>query len=163
LVTGDSTVKAVGIQQGSPRMGTTLTMALVQWPILYVAHVGDSRGYVARGGQLRRLTTDHTMAQQISERDPTLIEEGSSLHHMLWNSLGGSEDVARPQLTKFVLEVGDLLLLCSDGLNKYVGEPEIAQVLASREPLVARCRELVDRANAAGGADNVTVVIASAE
>jgi protein phosphatase len=163
LVTGDSTVKAVGAQAGSPRMGSTLTMALVQWPILYVAHVGDSRAYVARGGQLRRLTTDHTVAQQIAEKDPTMLSESSSLHHMLWNSLGGSEEVARPQIEKIPLEVGDVLLLCSDGLNKYVSEAEISEVLASREPLAARCAQLVGRANAAGGADNTTVVIASAE
>jgi protein phosphatase len=163
LVTGDSTVKAVGAQQGSPRMGTTLTMALVQWPILYVAHVGDSRGYLARAGKLRRLTTDHTMAQQIAERDPTLIEEGSSLHHMLWNCLGGSEDTARPQLTKATLELGDVLLVCSDGLTKYVSEAEISEVLTSREPLASRCAALVARANAAGGADNVTVVLACAD
>jgi protein phosphatase len=163
LVTGDSTVKAVGAQAGSPRMGTTLTMALVQWPTLYVAHVGDSRAYVARGRHLRRLTTDHTVAQQLAERDPTLINEGSALHNMLWNSLGGSEEVARPQLKKVALEVGDVLLLCSDGLTKYLGDPEISEMLASRESLAARCAQLVARANAAGGGDNVTVVIASAE
>ncbi len=161
LVTGDSTVKAVGAQAGTPRMGTTLTMALVQWPILYVAHVGDSRGYVARGGQMHRLTTDHTVAEQIAERDPTLIDEGSAFHHMLWNSLGGGEEVARPELTKFLLEVGDVLLLCSDGLSKYVSEAAISEVLASGEPLAARSAKLVASANAAGGPDNVTVVIAS--
>jgi protein phosphatase len=162
LLTGESSVKAAGVQSGNPRMGTTLTMALVQWPILYIAHVGDSRAYVARGGQLRRLTTDHTVAEQIAERDPTMLDASSALHHMLWNSLGGSEEVARPQLTKAALEVGDVILLCSDGLTKHISEPEIAAVLASREPLAACCAELVARANAAGGADNVTVVIASA-
>jgi protein phosphatase len=162
LVTGDSTVKAVGAQAGSPRMGTTLTMAFVQWPTLYVAHVGDSRCYLASGRQLRRLTTDHTVAQQIAENDPTLLDESSALHHMLWNSLGGSEEVARPQLAKISLEMGDVLLLCSDGLTKHVSEAEISEELASSEPLAARCAKLVARANAAGGADNVTVVIAGA-
>jgi len=163
LVTGDSTVKAVGAQAGNPRMGTTLTMALITWPLVYIAHVGDSRAYVARAGQLRRLTSDHTVAAQIAERDPSLVESDSTLHNMLWNSLGGSNEVARPQLTKASLEAGDVILLCSDGLTKYVRDAEIAEVLALSQPLASRAAELVARANNAGGSDNVTVVIASAE
>lgn len=163
LVTGDSTVKAVGAQSGSPRMGTTLTMALLQWPMLYVAHVGDTRGYLWRRQQLRQLTTDHTLAQQIAEKDPNFLAEDSALHNMLWNSLGGSEEVARPQLTKLALEQGDLVLLCSDGLTKHVNDAGIAEVLASPTPLGARCAELVARANAAGGTDNITAVLASVE
>ena len=161
LVAGDSTVKAVGAQAGSPRMGTTLTMALIQFPMLYVAHVGDTRGYLWRGRELSRLTTDHTVAQQIAERDPNFLEKDSALHNMLWNSLGGSEDVARPQLTKVPLAQGDFILLCSDGLTKHVSDAEISQVLATPAPLAARCAELVGRANAAGGSDNITVLIAS--
>jgi serine/threonine protein phosphatase PrpC len=161
LVTGDSTVKAVGAQAGSPRMGTTLTMALIQFPMLYVAHVGDTRGYLWRGRELSRLTTDHTLAQQIAERDPDFLEKDSALHNMLWNSLGGSEEVARPQLTKVPLMQGDFILLCSDGLTKHVSDEEISQVLATPGPLGARCTELVARANGAGGSDNITVLLAS--
>lgn len=162
LVTGDRTVKATGARAGAPRMGTTLTMALVVWPVLYVAHVGDTRCYLYRGDQLSRLTTDHTVAQQIAEHSPQPLDPGSALHHMLWNSLGGSEHVPVPQIAKLSLEIGDRLLLCSDGLNKHVSDAELAQALASNEPLATSCARLVERANAAGGTDNVSVVIATA-
>jgi protein phosphatase len=162
LVAGDSTVKAAGVESGSPRMGTTLTMALVHWPILYVAHVGDTRCYLWRRQQLSRLTTDHTVAQQIAEFSPEPVDPASTFHNMLWNSLGGSEQLPKPQVVKAQLDAGDLLLLCSDGLTKHVTDAEIAGVLASPEPNAARCARLVDRANAAGGTDNVTVVIATA-
>lgn len=163
LVAGDSTVKAVGVRSGSPRMGTTLTLALLHWPVAYVAHVGDTRCYLARGKQLTQLTTDHTVAQQIAESGSEPPDPTSALHHILWNSLGGSEQVPQPQISKASLEPGDLLMLCSDGLTKYVADREIAEVLASKRSLSERCQELVERANAAGGADNVTVVIASSE
>ncbi len=163
LVAGDSTVKSVGVKAGSPRMGTTLTMALLYWPIAYVAHVGDTRCYLARGDQLSALTTDHTVAQQITESGSEPPDPTSALHHILWNSLGGSEQLPRPQISKASLEPGDSLVLCSDGLTKYVSDEEIAAVLASAAPLPERCKELVKRANSAGGADNVTVVIASAQ
>jgi protein phosphatase len=162
LVAGDSSVKAVGAQAGSPRMGTTLTMAFIQWPLLYIAHVGDSRAYLSRGRQLIRLTTDHTVAQQLSESDPTLVDATSALHHMLWNSLGGNEDIPRPQVSKLTLEPGDCVLLCSDGLPKQLNDTEIAEIVASPAPLAERCAALVSRANATGGADNITVVIANA-
>ncbi len=162
LVAGDSTVKAAGVQSGTPRMGTTLTMALLVWPLLYVAHVGDTRCYLWRRQQLTRLTTDHTVAQQIAEASPQQpVDPASALHHMLWNSLGGAEPVPVPQISKVPLEAGDVLLLCSDGLTKHVGEAEIAAVLGSTEPIAARCARLVDRANAEGGTDNVSVVIAT--
>jgi protein phosphatase len=163
LVAGDSTVKAAGAEAGSPRMGTTLTMALVRWPILYVAHVGDTRCYLYRAGQLTRLTTDHTVAQQYAEASAEPLDPGSALHHMLWNSLGGSEQLPNPQIAKLELDLGDLLLLCSDGLTKHLDDAEIARMLAAPEANATRAAKLVERANAEGGTDNVTVVIASAQ
>jgi PPM family protein phosphatase len=161
LVIGDSTVKHAGLQTGAPRMGTTLTVALVLWPVLYVAHVGDTRCYVLRSGSLTRMTTDHTMAQKFADDAGKPVDPASNLHHVLWNSLGGSEVLPKPDILKLGLELGDRLLLCSDGLTKHVNDEEIAAALASDEPLATRCARLVERANAAGGTDNVTVVIAN--
>jgi protein phosphatase len=160
LVASDSTVRSTGASVGEPRMGTTLTMALVLWPVLYVAHVGDSRCYLFRSGQLTRLTTDHTLAQQIVDQGAGSLGPDSGLHHVLWNCLGGSEEIAKPQTMKLRLDPADILLLCSDGLTKHMTDDEIAAAVATAEPSAALCAKLVDGANAGGGSDNVTVVIA---
>jgi serine/threonine protein phosphatase PrpC len=162
LVVGDSTVKTTAVQTATPRMGTTLTMALVLWPILYVAHVGDTRCYLLRSGQLKRLTTDHTVAQKVLEQAREPVDVASQLHHTLWNSLGGSAELPKPEIAKLELELGDVLLLCSDGLTKHVTDEEIGAVLSANETNAARCAKFVERANAGGGSDNVTVVVATA-
>ena len=160
LVAGDSTVRSTGDSVGEPEMGTTLTMALVRWPILYVAHVGDSRCYLFRSGKLRCLTTDHTLAQQIADQGMASLGPDSGLHHMLWNCLGGSDENLKPQTIKLGLDPEDILLLCSDGLTKHLSDDEIAEAIVSPEPIAAICANLVERANRAGGSDNVTVVVA---
>lgn len=162
LVAGDQTVKSTGARTGTPHMGTTLTMALVLWPVLYVAHVGDTRCYLFRAGKLKRLTTDHTMAQQLSEISAEAIDPASHLHHILWNALGASEDLPKPEITKLELELGDVLLLCSDGLNKHVTDTQIVTVLTEGLSSAARSAKLVELANAAGGSDNVTAIVAEA-
>jgi serine/threonine protein phosphatase PrpC len=162
LVIGDSTVKNTAVQTATPHMGTTLTMALVLWPVLYVAHVGDTRCYLLRAGQLSRLTTDHTMAQKIGEGSAEPIDPASHLHHILWNSLGGNEQLPKPEISKLGLELGDVLLLCSDGLTKHLGDEQLAMLLSADEPSATCCAKLVESAIAEGGSDNVTVVIAKA-
>lgn len=162
LVASDSTVRSTGASVGEPGMGTTLTMALVVWPILYVAHVGDSRCYLLRSGTLRRLTTDHTVAQQVIEQGITPLGRDSGLHHMLWNCLGGSDKTLKPETIKLRLDPADVLLVCSDGLTHHLSDEEIAAALATSEPSAALCEKLVERANAAGGSDNITVVVARA-
>ena len=112
-------------------MGTTLTMALVLWPVLYVAHVGDTRCYLLRSAQLKRLTTDHTMAQKLVANATEPVDVASQLHHTLWNSLGGSAELPKPEIAKLELELGDVLMLCSDGLTKHVTDEEIAAASVS--------------------------------
>jgi protein phosphatase len=143
-------------------MGTTLTMAYLLWPRLYVVHAGDSRCYVLRGGRLQQVTTDHTMAQRMVEAGVLGKEEaaGSKLGHVLWNCLGGGDHRLSPEVRKVVLAVGDTLLLCSDGLTTCVPDERIREVLAAGHGAEETCRRLVDAANAAGGPDNVTVVVA---
>ncbi|RYZ02357.1 MAG: serine/threonine-protein phosphatase [Myxococcales bacterium] len=161
LVEGDSTVKSTGAESGTPQMGTTLTMALVVWPIAYVAHVGDTRCYLYRGGELRRLTTDHTLAQRLQEVSPGTVDETSRLHHVLWNSLGASQELPQPEIQKLTLQHGDVLLLCSDGVTKHLNDTELSRLLNGAVSAEQRCAMLVERANGAGGTDNMTAVVAS--
>lgn len=161
MVEGDSSVKLTGAQSGTPQMGTTLTMALVVWPIAYIAHVGDTRCYLHRAGELRRLTTDHTLAQRLAEVSPEAIDETSRLHHVLWNSLGASPELPQPEIQKLALQPGDTLLLCSDGVTKHLNDATLSRLLAGSASAEQRCAMLLERANAGGGTDNMTAVVAS--
>lgn len=143
-------------------MGTTLTLALVLWPRLYVAHAGDSRCYLHREGRLEQLTSDHTVARELIDKGG--LEEGQAaktpLSHILTNVLGGDETGLLPQVQKRRLRRGDLLLLATDGLTKHVSDDEILTVLDRRASAQEICETLVHGANDAGGSDNVTVVVA---
>ncbi len=144
------------------RMGTTLTMAYVVWPRLFVVHVGDSRCYLLRRSELKQITTDHTVAQQYVDSGVLDAEEAetSRWSNVLWNVVGGSSDELAPQVYKSELQLGDALLLCTDGLNKHVSDEQIAEALADDVAAEQTCVRLVDAANEAGGSDNVTVVVA---
>jgi serine/threonine protein phosphatase PrpC len=113
----------------SSHLGTTLTLAFVMWPVLYVAHVGDSRCYLSRGDALMRLTTDHTVAEEMKERGFPARDVPDGFTNVLWNALGGQERTPTPQIQKFALEPGDALVLCTDGLTKHVTDAEIAAVV----------------------------------
>jgi protein phosphatase len=142
-------------------MGTTLTVCYTTGPELFVLHAGDSRAYLYRGGALRRLTRDHTLAQEMIDAgiaDPQSYAEMSE-RHVLTNCVGmGSVkvDVERHRLAD-----GDRLLLCTDGLTDLVSEGEIAALLDAHPRPDDVCRALVDRALDCGGRDNITVVLAS--
>lgn len=163
VMAGDETVRAEGAHAGTPRMGTTLTMAFVLWPCVYIAHVGDTRCYLLTSGQLRRLTTDHNLAQKFVEESPRPVAPPEQLQHILWNALGAGIDRPVPEVSKVEIGGGGVLLLCSDGLNKHVSDETIQSVLQSREPCAARAAKLVELANAAGGTDNITAVVAEVQ
>ena len=146
-----------------PRLATTFTMACVTWPDLVVAHVGDSRCYLARDGGLERLTTDHTLAQRLCDEGQLTPEQlaRSPYAHMLLNALGGSTDELSVDIYRSTLRPGDRLLLCTDGLTRLVSDEELAQRLADEaRPVDRTVDELVDLANERGGSDNITVVLA---
>lgn len=149
-----------GLPKGGP--ATTLTILLVVWPEAFVVHVGDSRAYHLRNGQLKRLTRDQTMgAFMIDEYKMTeqQVEQGG--FNNVLSSAVGAQDMT-PAVSNISLEQGDSLLLCTDGLTKHVGEDRIASVLGAASNAEAGCRELVELALAGGGRDNVTVVVANA-
>lgn len=143
-------------------MGTTLTMAYLLWPKLYVVHAGDSRCYLFRGGRAHRVTRDHTIAQQMIDRGVMGQEEAESSKwsNALWNCIGGGSDEITADVYRATLQPGDTVLLCSDGLSKYVEEAAIVKTLAVQPSAEAACRSLIDDANTAGGSDNITVIVA---
>jgi protein phosphatase len=115
-----------------------------------------------RDTKLKQITRDHTVAQQLVEHgklDPEKADE-SRWSHILWNVVGGDSQELRPEVYKAQLQVGDTLLLCSDGLTKHVSDSEIATLLANTRGAEEGCRKLVDEANRSGGSDNITVVLA---
>jgi|SoiMethySBSTD1v2_1073268.scaffolds.fasta_scaffold504828_2 protein phosphatase len=143
--------------------GTTLTAALVAWPEVWIAHVGDSRAYLWRGGRLDRLTRDHTMAERLREEGIVgRRQKVPSWESVLWNALGPSGEEAQLEEKHERLEPGDRLLLCSDGLTRHLHDDELAKRLAQRSSAQELCDELVAAANRAGGEDNVTAVVARA-
>jgi serine/threonine protein phosphatase PrpC len=147
--------------KGARDMGTTLTIAYLHFPKLYLAHVGDSRCYLQRAGQLVRLTRDHTMAEKLREEHQEEVGPDSQWHHVLWNAVGGGDGTAaRPDMAAHDLALGDSLLLCSDGLTKHVSEERMAELMAAIEDPAALTAQLVKEANLAGGSDNITVVVA---
>jgi len=143
--------------------GTTLTAALVAWPEMWIAHVGDSRAYLWRGGRLERLTRDHTMAERLREEGlVSRRQKIPSWESVLWNALGPSGEEAQLEERHERLEPGDRLLLCSDGLTRHLHDDELGKRLAQRTSSHELCDELVAAANRAGGEDNVTAVVARA-
>jgi serine/threonine protein phosphatase PrpC len=146
-------------------MGTTLTMAYVAWPKLFVVHAGDSRCYVIRNKQLKLITRDHTVANQMMQSgklDPSAVER-SPWSNVLVNALGaGAEDVFA-DVYRVNLEPGDSVLLCSDGLNKHVTDAQICQMVQDASDVDRTCQNLVEAAKSGGGSDNITVVFATFE
>lgn len=142
-------------------MGTTLTMAYIVWPRMYVVHIGDSRCYVWRQGRLIQVTRDHTAAQALIDDGTMTAEQAvrSPLSHILVSSIGESESSFHPDVFKAGLEPGDVVLLCTDGLTTEVSDEQIGEILASGQSAEQTTRALIDSANTAGGKDNITVVV----
>jgi protein phosphatase len=138
---------------------TTLTLALVVWPNAFLVHVGDSRAYLQRGTQLRRLTRDQTLAASLvaAQAMSEAQAEQAGLHKVLASAVGARD--LSPVVRVLALEPGDVLLLCTDGLTKAVPEEEIAAVLDRPSDPETRCRALVARALERGGHDNVTAIV----
>ncbi len=141
-------------------MGATLTAAWIDGAKLSVAHVGDSRAYLLRGGSLLQLTRDHSLvAEQVRRGILTVAEaEESDMQSVLLRALGAQPEI-EVDAEEHLLFPRDVLLLCSDGLTRMVTEPEIAGVLQAETDPVRAAEELVGLANERGGPDNITVVI----
>jgi protein phosphatase len=143
-------------------MGTTLTLAWSLGADLIVAHVGDSRAYLMRQGELRQLTHDQTFAQAMVEAGTLTAEQAAHhrLRHLLTGVLTTSKNPMPVEFHRVTLEDGDQVLLCSDGLTEMAPPSAIADVLRQSGSAADTCRDLVALALDAGGKDNVTAIVA---
>ena len=142
-------------------MATTLTLSIVTWPKLYILHVGDSRCYMLRQGELIQLTRDQTMAQYLVDTGalPADRIKRSPFANVLASAIGGT---TQPEVGEHTMIEGDVLLLCSDGLTKHVSDDRIKARLMVMESSEQVSRALIQDALDDGGSDNVTVVVGRA-
>ncbi len=148
-------------------MGTTLTLAYSLGANLFVANAGDSRCYLFRGGELVQMTRDHTLVQDLVRQGlvprAQIDRLDRRLGHMVTNVIGGYTPGVRVEVHKAKLEPGDVVLLATDGLTRYVPDEQIAATLqVEPDPKIA-CQRLVGQAIEQGGRDNVTVIVARYE
>jgi protein phosphatase len=142
-------------------MATTLTMAHVLWPRAYVVQIGDSRCYHIRGSHIVQVTRDQTMAQYLVDEGvltPEAAEE-SPLGNVLTQAIGGPESEVVAEISTINLERGDAMLLCTDGLTRYLSDDDIAEHVHGGQSAEEVCKSLIASALNAGGSDNVTVVL----
>lgn len=141
---------------------TTLTIATLMWPRVYLIHVGDSRAYYLRGDRLRQITRDQTMGELMVDQGVMTEEQvsRSSLSNTLSSAIG--YETMKPSVGLIDLQWGDDLLLCTDGLTKHVSDEEITTILQETDSAEAACQRFIDAALEGGGRDNITVVVARA-
>jgi PPM family protein phosphatase len=145
-------------------MGTTfvaLAITPASMPVAHIAHLGDSRAYLYRMGQLKQLTRDHTLVEKWVQRGQ--IDAATALthpeRHILTKGLGIEVDM-KPELTSTPVTPHDLIMLCSDGLTKMLEDAAIASILSRAEGDPHRaCHDLIEQALSRGGEDNVTVIV----
>lgn len=141
-------------------MGTTITAVAVGDGTVHMAHVGDSRCYLLRAGQITQLSQDHTLVARMMEQGKLTAEQAEAhpQRSVLTRALGAEPDVEVDEIDVSVIP-GDRLVLCSDGLTTVVSDEEITRLAGEGADLDAICERLVDEANERGGPDNITVVL----
>lgn len=142
-------------------LGCTVTCAIVYGNSAIIANVGDSRTYLFRGGKLNQITDDHSYVGQLVREG--LLEPEDIFEHeqrnVITRALGNRPDV-HPDLASWSLEIGDRLMLCSDGVWEMIRNPEEMAEMLGVEELETAVEKLIESANAYGGADNIGVVVA---
>lgn len=141
-------------------MATTVVAVLVDGRSANLAHVGDSRVYLVRGGALTQLTSDHSWVNEQLESGVISADQARShpLRNVVTRALGGKPELV-VDLQEHKAEAGDVLLLCSDGLTSMVPDDEIVRLVGEDGDIERAARSLVDEANGRGGEDNITVLL----
>jgi serine/threonine protein phosphatase PrpC len=141
-------------------MATTLTLFIGVWPWAYLLQVGDSRYYQFQAGELRQISRDQTVAQELADQGimPKELVGKSPLQHVLSSSIGGRQTA--PVVTRIPNAWGLVHLICSDGLTRHVPDSKIADRLGAMRSAKQVCEDLVQDALDGGGTDNITVVVA---
>ena len=142
-------------------MGTTATVAGIWRDHLYIAQIGDSRGYLVRNGEARQLTRDQSLTQRLVDVGELTEEEAeaSERRNIILQALG-PDALVKVDLSRQSLQQGDVLIICSDGLSNLVRRDDIAKAVLEEADVAAVCNRLVALANERGGPDNITVVAA---
>lgn len=142
-------------------MGTTLVAAVFERQHVWIGHLGDSRAYRLRNGRLGQLTRDHSLLQEQVDAGLLTQEEAAyALHRNLVTRAIGVEPQVVLEVHPHDVKAGDTILLCSDGLSDMLSDTQIAQVLQINNSLDEQAAALVEAANAAGGRDNISVILA---
>jgi serine/threonine protein phosphatase PrpC len=141
-------------------MGSTIVAVLAEGNLFSVAHVGDSRVYLLRDGTIQLLTCDHSLVMEQVRRGLMTAEEAekSEMQNVIVRSLGVEESV-EPDLADHELAEGDVLLLCCDGLSRYVPESKMVEIIGQADTLEKACAELIEAAKTLGSDDNITCVL----
>jgi protein phosphatase len=141
-------------------MGTTLVVAVFRDDVLVLGHIGDSRCYRLRAGKLEQLSRDHSLLQE--QIDAGLVTPEQALHSNIKNLVTralGVEEIVLLEVNEYPVELGDLYLMCSDGLSDMVQDGVIAKVVNTEGGLEHRAQLLIDAANDHGGRDNISVLM----
>ncbi|MFI5443779.1 Stp1/IreP family PP2C-type Ser/Thr phosphatase [Polaromonas sp. UC242_47] len=145
-------------------MGTTLVVAVFQGTRLMLGHIGDSRCYRWRAGQFQQITKDHSLLQEQIDAGLITPEQAlTSVNKNLVTRALGVEDSVLLEVNEHRVELGDIYLMCSDGLSDMVSDQAIAAILSGAKPLEQTARQLVVAANAGGGRDNISVLLVRAK
>ena len=157
----NKTIFQAGQQQnGRNGMGSTIVAALVRGNSLAIANVGDSRIYLVRQGTIQQLTQDHSLVMEQVRRGYITLEQAqqSEMQNIILRALG-AEEVVEADIEDLVTLPGDILIMASDGLTRYVPEEDILKIVQGRRDLQQACGELVKKARECGGDDNITCLL----
>lgn len=147
-------------ESGFKDMGATLVLALLVRNRAYIANLGDSRAYRFRHGRLHQFSKDHSVVGELVSQGEITPEEAQTHEELgVITHYAGMDEQAEPHVRSFALKPGDCILLCSDGLTDMVSEATIATTLTQAPNSQDACQTLVQKANQAGGHDNITVLI----
>jgi serine/threonine protein phosphatase PrpC len=140
-------------------MGTTAAAVMLNGNRLSIGHVGDSRVYLVRAGNIEQMTDDHSVVYEQVKRELLTKEEAqkSEMKNLLTRALGATPEVD-VDFAELTLTDGDILILCTDGLSSMVSDDDILSVMLSSNDPTASCERLIDMANKNGGKDNITVI-----
>ncbi|MDN5858583.1 MAG: protein phosphatase 2C domain-containing protein [Pseudonocardia sp.] len=160
----DASARINALADAEPEMrgtGTTVVAFLVDGARIGVLHIGDSRAYLLRDGELLRMTRDHTLVQALVDEGRISAEEAADHPRRSW-LIRTLQDgaVAEPDLFLHDGRIGDRYLICSDGVTAVLDDAEIHEVLAGRAQRAEAVTGLIERANAGGGPDNITCIVA---
>jgi PPM family protein phosphatase len=160
----DAATKLTELAHQNPALrgtGTTVVAFLVDGTRIGVLHLGDSRAYLLRDGELRRLTHDHTLVQSLVDEGRISEAEAAAHPRRSWlvKTLQDSS-TPEPDLFGFDGRIGDRYMICSDGVTAVLEDPQIASVLAHAPDPATAVGQLIDLANAGGGPDNITCIVA---